>query len=405
MMTLTQSKDIYEQLEFCIDNIKTNPLVKYNSELKDLLNKFFQDSKCLGVIYTPNLDKQFFGLCIMPVINADDVIRVITTDKRYRVDKYYLELDGKLFDQWLNLNNKEITALLIHDIGAMTNTSAPSEEVCKNIDEYLCDNKETLKLSDIIHYKEILSFGFRDALRKVTSIFELGEYNKDKDTFSDFITWTNYIDYINNALYKIENMGWNYNKNTETKFLGLYWVLRVYKNVLGYRISAIKTLERMQDITPSELERKEFNNFSRRLTRIDDDMLLEDYSMNRNINAKDTKADDQLLLEVRNHMYPFSTNVLDPLDISKNDLIGILLKADNLDPNEPNAISDLIHNCNNRMTMIQDYVENNERDPVAFKQWNALFKELAQTRKDLSKHILYRPRRGLIRKYKQLEEQ
>ena len=270
MLTQAKIKDIYDDIEICVQNIQAKPTQANLDDLKDALNKFFPDSVCEGVIWTPNQDKLFFGLYVMPKIEADDVIKAITDDKRYRVSSYYVEIDGKLFGQFLNLNHHEITALILHDVGALINSSAPSEEVVKQIDTYLADNHEVLKLSDLVHYKEMLSFGFRDALRKVTSIFELGKYNPSTDTFADFIDWVPYAQNVINALDKISRMGYNYNREVDTRFVVLSWVMRVYKDVLGYRISAIKTLEKMQELTPSQIEKKELNNFARRINRIDD---------------------------------------------------------------------------------------------------------------------------------------
>ena len=113
MLSESKIKDAYEDVEISVTNIMSDPSQKFLNELRDSLNKFFNDSKCKGVIYTNNIDKLFFGIYTMPVIPADDVIKVITTDKRYRVKEYYVELDSKLFSFTVNLTKKEITALLV----------------------------------------------------------------------------------------------------------------------------------------------------------------------------------------------------------------------------------------------------------------------------------------------------
>ena len=394
-MLTSQMKDYYNDIEDTIQNIMKEPKQNYMSDLQYGLNKFFSDSNCKGVIYTHNQDKLFFGLYVMPSIEADIVIKTITNGKRCRVKDYYLELDSKLFEPFLGLSFKQITALLIHEIGALTGTSAPSEEVTKQIDQYLLDNHETLKLSDLVHYKEMLSFGFRDALRKCASIFERGKYNPEEDTQAQFIDWVPYVKLVTSALEKIDRMGYNYNKDLDTRFIGLSWVLRVYRDVLGYRISAIKTLERMQELSPSQIEKKEFNNFARRLNRIDDDMLLESAS-------EYVKTEDPLLEEIR--LGYKSSNILDEFDLRKNDYIDILMKEKNCE-NEPDAMPDLLNSVNRQMMMIKDYAENNENDPVAFKQWNSLFKELAMKRNHLAKSNMFIKRRGMINKYKAASDQ
>lgn len=383
--------DYYDDIEISITNIKSRPIQNFLVDLQDGLNKFFSDSECKAVIYTHNQDKPFFGVYVMPSIDSDEVIKAITKDKRLRVKEYYVELDSKLFEPYLNLNIHEITAIIMHDIGTLVSTSAPAEEVSKNIDQYLVDNHETLKLSDLVHYKEILSFGFRDALRKCTAIFELGKYKEDEDTLAQFITWVPYVKHINSALDKVSKLGWNFNKELDNRFIGLSWVLRVYRDVLGYRISAIKTLERMQELSPSQIEKKEFNNFARRLHRIDDDMLLEETNI--------------LLEEIRRNHFNLSTsNVLDELDYAKNDYIGLLMKEKDIE-NEPDAMPDLMNCMNKQMMMIKDYVEENEHNKDAFKQWNQIYKELARKRNNLSKNKLYVTKRSMINKYKASKDQ
>ena len=395
MLTKSKIRDIYDDVEICVQNITSSPTQKFLDDLKDALNKLFPDSICEGVIWTPNQDRLFFGLYTMPNAEADEVVRVITNDRRYRVKSYYVELDGKLFSPYLGLSHHEITALIVHDIGALTNSSAPSEEVVKSIDQYLVDNHDVLKLSDLIHYKEMLSFGFRDALRKVSSIFELGRYNPQEDTFADFIDWIPYAQYVTSGLDKVSRMGYNYNREVDTRFIVLSWVLRVYKDVLGYRISALKTLERMQDLSPSQIEKKELNNFARRLNRIDDDMLLES-----------TVEVDPLLEEMRRTQFDFATsNFVDSLDMMKNDLVGIVLKQEHLDANEPDAIPDLLGSINQKMMYIKDYAEQSESDPAAFKQWNRMYQELARRRNQLSKHKLYVPKRRMVNTYKAQDDQ
>lgn len=389
--------DYYDDIEISITNIKANPRQTYLVDLKDGLNKFFNDSTCKGIIYTNNPDKLFFGVYVMPSIEADKVIQTITNGERLRVNEYYLELDSKLFDSYLNLNIHEITALIMHDIGALVSTSAPSEEVTKNIDQYLVDNHETLKLSDLVHYKEILSFGFRDALRKCTALFELGKYNMEDDTLAQFIDWTPYVKHLISAFSKVSNVGWNFNREIDTRFVGLSWVLKVYRDVLGYRISAIKTLERMQELSPSQIEKKEFNNFARRLNRIDDDMLLE--------SATENKRVDPLLESIRNNYFNLTTsNAIDELDFAKNDYISTLMKEKDIE-NEPDAIPDLMNCMNRQMMMIKDYVEDNEHNKTAFKQWNQMFKDLARRRNQLSKSKFYVTKRSMVRKYKSAPDQ
>jgi len=391
-MLKSQIQEAYSDIEVAIANIKMSPMQKYLSDLQYALDKYFNEAKCKGVIYTNNSDKLFFGIYIMPQIDADKIISTITTDNKLIVTEYFVELDSQLFSEKFMLNAAEITAMLVHDIGALVNNSSPAEIVVKNLNQYLVDNKETLRLSNLVHYKEMLSFGFRDALRKVTSIFELGKYDPADDTMADFIDWVKYKDLILSGINKLNRAGQLFfNREVRDKFVTLSWVLRVYDNVVGYRIPTTKMIDKFQDLTPSQIERKELNNFARRINRIDDDMLLE--------------SGDEIVNYVRTKKFPVQSNVLDCLDIAQNDLVGIILKQENLDPNEPDAIPDLLHSINNSMMMVKDYAENNVDDKESFKQWNAMFQELAKRRKQITQMKAYCPCKKMINTYKAQDDQ
>jgi hypothetical protein len=177
--------------------------------------------------------------------------------------------------------------------------------------------------------------------------------------------------------------------------------MRIYKDVLGYRISAIKTLERLQELTPSKIEKQELANFVKRLSRIDDDMLLEEYGYT-------TINEDDMLDMMRNAKYPIQTNVVDCLDISKNDLVGFMLKQENLDKSEPDALPDLLHSINTSMMYVKDYMDENisPDEKEVFKQWTGIFKEMDKRRKELSKGgTSYTKSKSLLNKYKGQKDQ
>ena len=392
MVLKSRLKNIYSDIESTIANIKTNPIQKFIDDLQYELDQFFFESKCLGIVYTENFDKPFFGFYIMPDIDADDVIRTITTDKEYRITKYYLELDSKIFSETNGLTPSEITALLIHNISMMVSNSSPSKKVVKAIDDYLVMNKETLKLSSLVHYKEILSYGFRDAIRKVTNIFETGVYNKEEDTLSEFIDWDNYVAYIENGLSKLDKMGHLFiNKEVKDKFIFLSWILRIYRDVVGYRIPTNITVEKFMELTPSKLERKELDNLAKRINRIDDDMLLENFEIK-----------DNILEEIRD-CYKFRFNHDSCLNEAKEDIVAIMIKKDEY--NEPDAIPDLIHSINSKMAIMKDYAENNVTDKTEFRQWNDMFRTMAGIRSNVIKNKWYVPSRKMVNTYRSIEDQ
>ena len=130
---------------------------------------------------------------------------------------------------------------------------------------------------------------------------------------------------------------------------------------------------------------------------IHDDMLLE---------GGIPQEVDPLLEEMRRTQFNFATtNMVDSLDIMKNDLVGIVLKQEKLNPNEPDAIPDLLSSINQEMMYIQDYAENHEDTPETFNQWNKMYKELAKRRNELARSKFYQPSKKMVNTYKAQDDQ
>ena len=106
----------YDYTEFytILNSIKNEGVNSMHlNDLKMELNSFFKDSVCRELIYTENTDKLFFGIETIPAINGEDAMDIIFGSEPYRINKYYVELDSKLFSEYLGLTVEEIMALLI----------------------------------------------------------------------------------------------------------------------------------------------------------------------------------------------------------------------------------------------------------------------------------------------------
>ena len=379
-------KDAYDDIEIAIQNIKKDPKQEFLLDLQTALNKFF-DAKCLRVLYTDNTDKLFFGIYAMPKIEAEQVIKIITGGEKYVIEQYYLELDSKLFQEDINLAPREITALLMHEVYELVSDAAPCESVCKAIDAHLTKNNDVLKISDSIHYMELLSYGFRDAVRKFITIFDKAEVDTN-EVMNDFFEWCNYSQNIDSAFKKISSNWYNYNKEINNKFIVLGWVLRVYKDVLHNRIPALMMIDRCKQLSPSQIEIKELDNVARRLNRIDDDSLLESAGTQENI----------LYEEVKSSILP--NKKMKPVpDALEDEIVKIAIEQQNELDNEPDAIPMLMANINAKLAYIQDYVEDNQLTKEEFKQLDAMYKELNTRRDQLFKGDLFDTRMTIYNAY------
>lgn len=392
ILAKTKLKDAYDDIEIAIQNIKKDPKQEFILDLQNALNKFF-DAKCLRVLYTNNTDKLFFGIYAMPKIDAEQVIKIITGGEKYVIDQYYLELDSKLFQEDINLSSKEIAALLMHEVYNLVSDAAPCESVCKAIDAHLTKNNDVLKISDSIHYMELLSYGFRDAVRKFITIFDKKEVDNNP-VMNDFFEWCGYEQNIKSAFNKIALNWYNYNKEINNKFIVLAWVLRVYKNVRDNRIPALMMIDRCKQLSPSKIEIKELDNIARRLNRIDDDALIESAGT----------AEYILYEEVKSSILPNKKMKSVP-EALEDDLVKIAMEQQNALENEPDAIPMLMANINSKLAYLQDYVENNQLTKEEFKQLDRMYKELTVKRDQLFKGDLYDTRMKIYDEYELEAEQ
>ncbi len=392
ILARTKLKDAYDDIEIAIQNIKKDPKQEFILDLQNALNKFF-DAKCLRVLYTNNTDKLFFGIYAMPKIDAEQVIKIITGGEKYVIQEYYLELDSKMFQDDINLSAHEIAALLMHEVYNLVSNAAPCEAVCKAIDSHLTKNNDILKISDSIHYMELLSYGFRDAVRKFITIFDKAEVDEN-EVMNDFFEWCGYKEHIHSAFDKIASNWYNYNKEINNKFIVLAWVLRVYRDVLHNRIPALMMIDRCKQLSPSKIEIKELDNIARRLNRIDDDALIESAGTPEHI----------LYEEVKSSILPNKKMKSIP-EALEDDIVKIAIEQENVLENEPDAVPMLMANINVKLAYIQDYVENNVLTKEEFKQLDRMYKELTIKRDQLFKGDLYDTRMKIYDEYETEAEQ
>jgi hypothetical protein len=373
----------FSEFERIMFNMKIAATPSLLVDLKNELNTFFKDSTCKDVIYTNNTDKIFFGMSVMPIVDADKVYDILQSTDQYRVSSYYLELDSKLFKQTLGLSARELVAVLLHEVGHMVKDSTPMTEVRHNIDVYLMKNKETIGISDSVHYKEILAFGIKDALRKVTSLFE----NRDEELIADeFVVRCGYGADLESAFNKIIKNSYNINKDVDNKIILLSWVLRLYKDVKLRRITAIRAMRKGKDLTPSKLEKKEMDNVIRRLERIDDDALLE-------------SVFDDLMGKYRSSIKQMKYKGIRSFD---EDLYEFSLRAKNIETQEDAYM--LLRQINTRMALIDDYIMTEDLAEDEKKRWFALYDKYQKLREDLSKKAIYQNKNRLYINYPAYDE-
>lgn len=350
--------------------------------IKETLNKLFPDAVCSDVTYTLNTDKQFFGIIVMPVLSAQQVTEIMTSDDEYRIKSYKVELDSKLYSPIHELDTDEIVSLLIHEVGVLVTNESPIRNARYLINSYLTYSNTTIRLSDYISYIELLGFGIKEAARRSVSIFH-NEYMIpfQLDEAYDLTS------FLKSAITKLEGQSNTYGTIVDSKSIIIKWVLRLYKNILKYRIQAIHTLQKGIDISGSRYEQLEMDKIIRRLKRIDDHSLITEASASiMRFFDKNKKASSNALERFR------SNGVKAYFD----DYYTIQFEVNNMDDDRALAIM-LLHKINSRMSVIDDYITTEDGlSAQTVKQLQDLYQKYDKLRYTISSQKLKSPRTLLI---------
>ena len=235
-------------------------------KLKKELNSFFLNSACKQVLYTINTDKLFFGMRVYVHISKNNSINLIESDKEHVFTEYSVEIDSKLYDPMLGLTDKELTAILLHEIGHIVYDSGNMESIKANIDMYFANNDVYLPRNDT-SYRELLAYAIKDSVIKNASLF--AKIGNEELVADAYVAGCGYGIYLESAFKKILSNNLYINKSVNNKFVTLAWVLQVATNIGTTRLPAIKTLNKAKQLTASELEKREIENAVRNLNKLD----------------------------------------------------------------------------------------------------------------------------------------
>lgn len=329
------------EINLSVVNLKAKPGDKTElNKIKECLNKIFPDSKCVDVIYTVNTDKMFFGIVTLPILSPNEILNIMTSDEDSKITTYKVELDSKLFSDMIDLSLDEITALIVHEVARLVNDYYPINNARYLIDKTVLDYGITLKMSEYVPYIEIIGYGIKEAARRSVSIFEnnyLVPYYLD-ETYE-------LTDSLRRAITKLENKGNLWDTEIDNKSIIIKWVVRVYTNILKYRIMSLHTLEKGIELTGSVLVVNEMKNMVKKLHRIDDYSLMQEASSIINFFNDSKKANLSALDRFK------ANGIKNYYD----DFYEIQFEVNNMDNDRGTAVG-LLHKINSRMSVIDDYI-------------------------------------------------
>ena len=361
-----------------LENIFDGALARTSLNTSDLgairreLNRFFKDSNCSQVYYTNNMDKMFFGIIVNASIDSDKIYDYLMGTEDIRISKYNLEYDSHLFNPTLGMEAKEIVALTLYEIGHVVNDMTPIQRARQYLDEYLAKTNETMPMSDSYNYRDILAFALKDFVAKDRSAF----FTQDTDEIlaDDFVRMYGYGPYLESAMSKIISKNFKLYSGTDVdKFAVFTWTLGIYRHLGTRRIPAIRAINRAKALTGSRIEKMEMDNLIRRITRIDDHVLIE------------ASNDNGLVNKIKARMKKMRYDTMRSLE---DDFYELNMRIRNVE-DEDDALY-LMRQLNTRISLIEDYVNSEDLGPTEAKRWNDSLEKFKRIRDDLSASIVYK---------------
>lgn len=378
-----------KNIERAMAAIRVNPKSQSNlNKLRQELNKFFPEATCSNVFYTVNTDKLFFGMTVSPSLTDEQVSAIALADGNdkdlFRVKQYSIDIDSKLFNE-LILSDKELTAVILHEVGHLVIDDSAAKIVRRNMDEFFRRERSHMDANQLSYCPDIIKFGLEDAMVKAVSLW----YRDEEVTADSFVVSCGYGPELESALRKVTSNAFSMAKGSNVpKFIMLYWSLRMYKDIHTKRIPAIKTLDRACAIEGSSLSknkmtflRKRLLNYVAPIAAVKGDIAnpILDESV-----VKGFEASQTYLMEIS----LFANLKFSGLRAIENDYYEYAMRINNVET-ELDALQ-VLREINNRMSALASYIEGPKLKEKERSKYQELYGKYAILRDTLSKKKIWK---------------
>lgn len=374
----------FSDLEYACSEIIDSDGRKGTEMIKKELNNIFKDSTCKEVIFTHS-DSLFFGMCVYPHIDRELVTEILQDDKPVRFNSYSIEIDSKILHPSLQITPSEFTAMILHEVGHIINDPTPVNEVRKVIALQLTKQGDSLNIPKSAQYYIIISYGIKDTIRKLTSMFFI---YKDSEVLADeFVLACGYGDDLNNIFNKICKSGMRINDKSVNKLTSIAWVLSIYKEIKIKRIPALRLLAKMKSISGSVIEKREMEKMENAIKTIDDNNIEEccDYT-----NILLYSVFNEAKSEVKSSKYAELRKQTAIKNIRKfeQDLYEYKMRIRNI-ADEDDAYY-LMRMVNTRISVIEDFLDHERLTENEHKRWWGLLEKYYSLREELANVSTYK---------------
>jgi hypothetical protein len=237
----------------------------------------------------------------------------------------------------LNLTDREITAILLHEVGHIVCDVSTIDEVKKGIDDYYALTGDFTDLNMSKGYREIMAYALKDSVMKVGSLFS--KIGNDEIMADAFVVSCGYGPDLQTAVDKISKSGSFINRNVDDRLITLSWALRLKSEFGVRRTPAIKTLNKAKALTGSRLEERELT-----------------YTANVLAHTKDTMSEGLAFMDAVKDRFSakFKRFKLAGIRAIKDDIYELNLKLRCADTEEDLAL--IIRTVNSDVAILQDYL-------------------------------------------------
>lgn len=354
-------------------------------QLKKELNLFFKDSHCKEILFTRS-DSMFFGMCVYPHVDKEMVTEILQDDKKVRFNQYTIEIDSKILHPTLQITPREFAAMILHEVGHIVNDPEPVDEVRKVIALQLTKKGDSLNIPKTAQYYTIISYGIKDTVRKMTSMFFI--YKNGEVLADEFVHMCGYGEDLNSIFDKICKSGMKINDSNVNRLTSLAWSLSVYKELKIKRIPALRLLKKMKGITGSEVEKREMEIMMNAITTIDDTNITEccDYT-NRElyyvfVNESKSEVKQSKYAELRKQ------TAIKNIRKFEQDLYEYKMRIRHV-ADEDDAYY-LMRMINTRISVIEDFLDHERLSEAEHKRWWGLLEKYYSLREELANVTTYR---------------
>lgn len=370
-----------------------SPNITHLSEIKTILNEVFDEKNlCQDVIFTNNTDKQFFGVRINPLMSAQDALTILTSDEKFKLGKYQVEIDSKLLD--INLSASEIVAIILFEISSMIDSYEVIDQVRALIDLHVLSEDDVISIRDSVNYSQLIIYALKDTLYKVSSV--MFKEDLEELTSNRLIQALELEDALVSGQQKIMSSSYGTGETVRSpKVIILKWVFMIYKDIKHNSTAAKDTLKDAMDFTASRLEKFEIEKTILAISRIGQ-TIMEGTRIDKVLEQKGMYTLSEISL--------FSSLKKNGLRAVEDAYYEYAMRIKNCSTEEDAMY--ILRGISTRLNILEDYL-NNTPDLSDFerKKWTELAYRYRALREELAKKKIWNKNNyGIFINYDELDK-